>query len=219
MVQIGAAEAGASRATAFRVEGRRVIGMASVAQIERTLAGEGLRGAAGAGRQHAIEHVDAAPDRADQIARLADPHQITWTVLRQDRRGRIDHREGGVLAFADRQPADRVAVEADLDEPRRRALPQTGVNAALDDTEDPEPRPRREGMARALGPAHRQFHRGFDRLALGGVGGALVERHRDVGAEQALDLDRALRGQQMPAAVEMRAKLDPLLADFSQGRQ
>src|SRR5207302_1565871 len=74
-----------------------------------------------------------------------------------------------------------------------------------------------EGAPRALGPAHRQFHRRLDRLARGGVGGAFVERHRDIGAEEALNLDRALRGQEMPAAVEMRAERDPFLVDRPQG--
>src|SRR5205814_1334700 len=37
--------------------------------------------------------------------------------------------------------------------------------------------------------------------------------------EEALNLDRALRGQEMPAAVEMRTKLDPLLVDRPQGRE
>ena len=77
-------------------------------------------------------------------------------------------------------------------------------------------RPLDKGAARALGPTHRQLHRGFDGLGRRRVGRAFVERHRDVGAEQALDRDRALRGQQMGAAVEMRAEGDAVLADLAQ---
>ena len=90
------------------------------------------------------------------------------------------------------------------------------MHAPLRDAEDAVSRPLDEGAPRALGPAHRQFHRRLDRLARGGVGGAFVQRHRDVGAEEMLDLDRALWRQQMPAAVEMRTKLDPFLVDRPQ---
>src|SRR5258706_14860436 len=107
MVEIGAAEAGASGATAFRVERRPVIGMAGVAQIDRTLAGESLRGAAGAGRQHAIEHVDAAPDRTDQIGGLPAGPPGTGPGPRPRRRGALPPREGGIPVPAAPQPPAR----------------------------------------------------------------------------------------------------------------
>jgi hypothetical protein len=42
---------------------------------------------------------------------------------------------------------------------------------------------------------------------------ALVQRHRDVGAEQMLDRHRPLRRQLVEAAVEMRAEGDTGLGD------
>ena len=104
------------RAGADRRRGGRCL------QIDRAAAREGLAVAAGAGRQHAVEHVDAARDRLDEIVGRADAHQIARPVGRQ-----LPARSSSIIAsitvlrLADREPADRVAVEADLDE-RARAL-------------------------------------------------------------------------------------------------
>ena len=45
-------------------------------------------------------------------------------------------------------------------------------------------------------------------------GRALVERHDDVRAERLLDLDRALRGEEPPAPVEVRLEAGALLGDL-----
>ena len=54
--------------------------MTGVAQIERARPGERLPVAAGTGRQHAVEHVDAALDRADQI--VGKPDDLVGAVER-----------------------------------------------------------------------------------------------------------------------------------------
>ena len=135
MMQIGAAVAGAGRTRALRVERCGVFGVARVAQIHDTGPREGLRRPARAGRQHAVKEIDAAQNRADKIRRLADPHQIARAIRRQRRHGRVEHREGGALPFADRKPADRIAVEADFDQPGRCPQAQFGMDPALDDTD------------------------------------------------------------------------------------
>ena len=89
--------------------------------------GEGLRGAAGAGRQDAVEHVDAARDRADDIGRLADAHEVARAIGAAGC-GTVTSsgREHQLLALADREAADGVAVEADGFQSRRpipRAAP------------------------------------------------------------------------------------------------
>ena len=48
---------------------------------------------------------------------------------------------------------------------------------------------------------------------------AFVELHRDVGAEQRLDLDRALGRELDDGAVEMRAKRHAVLVDLAQTRR
>ena len=178
-MQIGAAIGACKRRRGNR--GRAARGSSAWRALRRLTvprAGEGLRGAARARRQHAIEHVDAAHDRADDVGGLADAHQIARPVRRQGRHGRVEHREHRRLPLADRQPADRIAVEADLDQPCRRSLAQIGINAALHDAEDAVPGRSANARLRALGPAHRQVHRASPPRRGGGIGRAFVERHR-----------------------------------------
>ena len=70
MVQIGAAEPPAGRTAAFVVQRPPILRMSSVAQVERSALDKSLSVAARARRQHAVEHIDAAQQRADDVARL-----------------------------------------------------------------------------------------------------------------------------------------------------
>ena len=77
-------------------------------------------------------------------------------------------------------------------------------------------RRRRERRLRTFGPAHRPAHR-LGRLGFGGgIRDALVEHHRDGGAEKTLHLDRAFGGKQVAAAVDVRLEGDALLVDRAQ---
>ena len=76
-----------------------------------------------------------------------------------------------------------------------------------------------EGALAALGPAQRKIHRALDLAPLGRQPHAFVELHGDVGAEQNLHLDGALRRQCDHGAVEMGAERDALFLDFAQGRK
>ena len=93
------------------------------------------------------------------------------------------------------------------------------MDPTLEDSEDAVTGPLDKRAARALRPAHGQFHRAFDRLVRRGIRRALVQRHRNVGAEQVLDRDRPFRRQLVEAAVEMRAKGDAGLGDGPARRQ
>ena len=66
------------------------------------------------------------------------------------------------------------------------------------------------------GPAQGQVHRLLGARAIGGMLGALVEGHDDVGAEGDLDLHRLLGREDVRGAVEMRAKRDAFFADLAQ---
>jgi hypothetical protein len=74
-------------------------------------------------------------------------------------------------------------------------------------------------MPGALGPAQRQLHRALDIGALRRQPHAFIHLHGDVGAEQALHLDRALRRQLDFCAIDMRAEGHGPLADLAQIRQ
>ena len=115
MVEIGAAVAGAGGAA--RIRDRAARGSSAwraLRRLTRAAPGEGLGGAAGARRQDAIEHVDAALHRADDVLRLADAHEIARPVAGQRRHGLVEHAEHRLLPLADRKAADGIAVEADV---------------------------------------------------------------------------------------------------------
>jgi hypothetical protein len=177
-----------------------------VAHVDRAAAGEGLAGAAGPGGQHAVEHVDAAAHGPDQVGRLAHAHEVARPVLGQRPGGDVEGGEHPLLPLAHRQPADGVALEADVGEGGGGFGTEVGVDAALDDAELAIALPVDEGVARPLRPGHRQPHRAGRHLRLRRERRALVEGHGDGGVEQVLDLGRPLRRQPVLAAVEMRAE-------------
>ena len=91
------------------------------ARLRRPLPGERRAGARGARRQDAVEHVDAARDHLEDALRVADAHEVARPVGREQRRGpggRVEHR---VARARRREPAERVAVEAERDDLLDRA--------------------------------------------------------------------------------------------------
>ena len=97
-----------------------------------------------AGRQHAVEHVDAAGHRFHQIVGHPGSHQIARLVPRQQIRRAIDDVVHDVDRLADAEPANGVALEADRPRLLGALRPQIRVDAALD---DPELRLTRVGRA------------------------------------------------------------------------
>ena len=141
--------------------------MARVAQVDRTEPRKRHAVTAVPGRHHAIEHVDAARDRLQDVLGRADTHQIARPVRRQERRHLLDHRQHHRLRLADRKAADGVAVKAGIDHAARAGVAQLGHIAALRDAEQHVP----EGAlsnARLLRsrPAQRELHRALDVAAL-----------------------------------------------------
>ncbi len=122
------------------------------------------------------------------------------------------------MALADGETADRVAGKIHADERLGRAPAQLRVGAALHDAQT-APAPARRARAKAARARSAQrsdssigaLHFGRLRRQLD----ALVELHLDVGAEQALDLDGALRRQHVARAVDVRLEAHALLADLA----
>ena len=73
-----------------------------------------------------------------------------------------------------------------------------------------------EVIERALRPGHGEAEAFFGAGAIGGILGALVESHDDVGAESDLDIDGVLGGEEVRAPVKMRAEVDAFISDFAQ---
>jgi len=78
---------------------------------------------------------------------------------------------------------------------------------------------RQQAIAAAPRPAQRPLHRLARGGGRGGMREALVEHHRDVGAELCLNVGRLLRGQKMSRAVEVRPELHTVLVDRSARRE
>ncbi len=97
--------------------------MARILQVELAVTRIRDTMAAGAGRHHAVEHVDAARYRLDDIVRRADAHQVARRVGRQRRHGHVEHRQHRRLWLADREPADGIAIEAYGGQARRGLEP------------------------------------------------------------------------------------------------
>src|SRR5581483_8278157 len=202
-------------ARAAVLERPRVAREPGVAEVETALAREGAAGASGAGREDAVEHVDAARDHLEHPLRVADPHEVARLLLRQEagRRGRrLEHR---LTVLPHAQPADRVAVEVERDQRLGRTLTQLEVEAALRDREAELARRARQ-VALPLGPQRRPPHGLLELRARHAGGRADVEAHRDVGAEPLLHPRRELGREPLGRAVVDRAERDAVVVRLEQ---
>src|SRR5262245_1687955 len=80
MTDVSAAEAGARRAAAARVERRGIAREPCVPEVEAAFPRERAPRPRSARREHAVEHVDAACDHLDDALRVPDPHEIAGLV-------------------------------------------------------------------------------------------------------------------------------------------
>ncbi len=111
MMQIGAAVVARCRAIRFRIERAMIVGMACIAQIHLAEPRKRKAVAACPRRHDTIEHIDPARHGFQNVIRCADAHQVARLFRRQDRAYDFQHVEHDLLRFADRKPADRIALE------------------------------------------------------------------------------------------------------------
>ena len=158
-------------------------------------------------------------DRFDQRRRVADAHQVPRPVGRQVGEGGGQRRQHLGPGLADAEPADAVAVEVELGRspaPTRRAArrpmpPWTMPNSAWSS---------RRWAARAwLGPRRRALDRQPDHVWRRRQRRADVEHHLDVGAEQLLHADGALRREPVGRAVVGAAEGDAVVVDLRLERE
>ena len=122
---------------------------AGLAQVEaEAVVGVGDEGdavAGEAGRDRAVEDVEAEGDAGEQVVDLADPEQVLGRLLRQQRRGQRQHL-AHLLLVAPERAADRDPVDT---RPRRRPAPTRAAG----------PRGRRPGRSRRPPGAPARAHR------------------------------------------------------------
>ena len=219
VAQIGAGEAAARVARALRVQRRPILHVAGLLEREGPVAGEALAVARIARRQHAVEHVHAAGDRLHEVLGLADAHEVARLRGGQEARDQLGEVVHLGLGLADRQAADRVAVEPQRRRRAHGAAAEVLVGPALDDPEERLARSIAVGRLRARRPAERELERPLRSLVRRRVRQAFVEWMDDVGAQRLLDLDRELGRQEMGRAVDGRPELDAVLGDPTELRE
>ncbi|HTQ86824.1 MAG TPA: hypothetical protein VMI93_11475, partial [Candidatus Solibacter sp.] len=69
---------------------------------------------------------------------------------------------------------------------------------------------------RALGPGQGEAHALFGAGTRGGILGALVESHADVGTESDLHVDGMFGGKEVGTSVEVGAEADAIVGDFAE---
>jgi len=164
--------------------------------------------------QNAVEHIHAARDEFDHLRGRAEAHGVSRFVRRQKRFGVLDGFHHLGFGFTDAHTADGVAVEIQRDQRLGAFFAERGVAAALHDAEN-KLAPRARLFAAFGGPAHRALDSVAHFVRRGGVGGAFVEAHGDVGGEHTLDVHGFLGTEEQKRAVKMRAEFHAVLLDFA----
>src|SRR5205823_156359 len=135
MTDVRAAEPRARGAVTSLVERARVTGEAGVPEVDPPRAREGAPRPGGSRRKDAVEHVDPRVDHLEDPFRIADAHEVARPRIRQELRRPGGRLEGGSAVLSDREPADRVAVEAERGDLLGGAAAQLGIDPALRDPE------------------------------------------------------------------------------------
>ena len=213
VMQVRASEVGAGVAAAVGVDREHVLAEARVGQANAPGGRVDHAGARVARREHAVEHVDAACDAFDEVDRTPDAHQVACLRLVDVRQGVVEHVAHRAVALADRQAADRDAVEADLLDLLGGALAEIAPESTLNDAEQRLVWPRMCSLRPAL-PARGAPYRRLRVAAIGAERQALVEHHRDVAAEILLDLHRALGREESALPVDLVGERDAFFGHF-----
>src|SRR6266566_6729013 len=129
-------EIAASVAVAVSFDWIGVLYKARIAQPQRAGGGEGVGIAAVARGEDAVEHIDSSGDGGDDVAGIADAHEVAGFIFREQWGGVLEDLQHGVEGFADGQAADGVAGEIELKQFMGAALAEIEMGAALDDSEE-----------------------------------------------------------------------------------
>ena len=114
MTQIALRPPGGRAFRPRRVErfGRR--GELSTGQVVAAAVGQNRAVTGQPGRQHTVEHVDTPGDRFDDADGVAQTHEISGLIEREEIHARIEAEEHLAAILPHTQAANGVAVEADL---------------------------------------------------------------------------------------------------------
>src|SRR4029079_13120033 len=112
-----------------------VLGKLGILDVETSFAREELPVPGVAGGQDAIEEVDAATHTLNEIDRRADTHQITRSVLRQQRRSQLGDVVHQRNRLADAETANGIGLKSNRARLVHALGPKVGERSALNDSE------------------------------------------------------------------------------------
>ncbi len=187
--------------------------------------GEGLAVTSAAGGVNAVEHIDSLGDHLEKLGGRAEAHGVARFILGEEGFGILDRGEHLFFRLADRDSADGIAVEIEVDELAGGKLTEVRIDGALHNAEMKLATVSRGGLVgfdpvlAALSPAGCESGGVFRVFALAGIGGAFVKKHRDVGSESGLNFHAFLWAEHHAGAIEVALELDTFLADFADFRE
>ena len=224
VADVGPAVLAAGGAAAGGVDGALVPLILGVFDVDDAAPGVQVAVAGVAAGHDAVEQVDAAGHRLEDVAGGAHPHQVAYLVLGHMGLDLLDDVVHHLGRLADGQAADGVAVQLHGGDLLHVLHPQVGEGAALVDAEQQLVGVGGPALGLAAGqlglaagqPADGPLAAGLGVAVLGGVFDALVKGHGDGGAEVCLDADALLGAHEDAPPVQVGGEGDPLLGDLAQ---
>ncbi len=216
MVQVGAAEVLAGVTGAGGIERAFVIFKTGVADANVPMLGKQPTIAGIAGGHDAVKHVDALPHGVDQIFWRAHAHQIAGFVVGQFGGGVGQNALHVVFGFAHRKAANRVTVKTDFRQALQGHVAQIFIHAALHNAKQAVGVAQFvKGVAGPAGPAHGHFHGQTGFVMGGGVRGAFVKNHDNVGIQHGLNTHAFFGGKEEFVPIHWAAKVHALFFNFA----
>lgn len=192
-----------------------------VFDVDGAIGRESLAVTGAAGGVDAVKHVYALADHFEELSGGAEAHGVARLFFWEERFGVLDGGEHFFFGLADRDAANGVAVEVEIDEFAGRAFAEVGIDAALDDSEVLLGAGAAAGfiflnpILAAFGPASGEAGGVLGVFSFAGVGWAFVEEHGDVGAEDALNFHAFLGAEHHAGAIEVALELDAFFGDLA----
>ena len=215
MAQICFGVKGVNKTVSHRIYRRKIIAPFPIANIDYPFTGKEHAVSTVTCRHHTIEHIHTTFDRLEQIDRSSYAHQITRSILRQNRIDQLDHfiHYRSWLTYC--QSANRIAIRIKLLHELCRTGPQIRIGTPLNDRE--------QGLIMAifrlglfvlikatLQPTWRPLPRLLGITVLRITRRAFIECHHDIGSYTALNIDHILRRKHMQWSVDVRMETAPL---------
>lgn len=219
VAQVCPAEVPAAVAVAGGIDRLRVLFETSVLDHHFAVGAKQITVSGVPGWENTVHHVHASGDVLGKFVRHSNAHAVTGPVLRKQGSSRFRHFLGQWPGFADRKPADRIAIRIQLEQIFGAGHPQVREHTALNDGEQGMPDAIRMAavvLKGSFGPSLSSFCRIRSLVVSRWIGETFVQDHTDVTAERELYVDRGLGREPVGRTVDVRLKGDTALVDITE---